>query len=763
MIESKSRLDALKERMAAKAEERRQRMDQRKPAPVKSPEAKPPTVEPKNESGNALTRIQQRLQDRTKRKQDEAEKVEKVIDVVAPIEKKESTESSKDSSQADAPTAPVGRQKSPTNVAPLAGGLRSSLGSAPEASFEQLSESGQGIAKEMERGQAETPMAAYFSALPVDPGESWPDIVIIGLTSRACHEALSWMAHLPPQIFTRPNTMGKELTEISFQPQGFRFEAGAESRAITADNLVDFATAMKKENLPKQNFVKMEVPSPPNFSGSKIYIPGDAQAIEDQPAVFSRIASQASLLILAGHSKDEFKEGMQQAVSALAPSLDAVLPVVFGKEEEDGWTAALKEMKGIDPLSVVAVNPTTLTPGPSEALSSDISSALSGHLLSRRLKMGIDLISERQSKRERDIRKRQADAQRMQKHLDEQIKGSNAASKDLLDELRQGLDDQIGGIQDWSKSRNKRHFSPTGELTAFAEELSGELDEVHLEKVESAAARRFGLPQCVLQAIEDQVVDRLKNEVNVMVDQVKDRLSGYAAKVEERLADFHQHQISIELPELNEREIWREIRQYCQIDPKIGIDLPKRDALRMFMSGSRQFIMPITMILGGALGNLVFNIFGAERGALGQNPFFTGTLVGLMFVGIVLFVRNAKALDREKMAQSLEKMRETVRGKILREMERVEKEKMEMIQNFLNDLKDELQNNLRTWVDEAISASQKRLERENTKVKSAGVVLQKRVRDVDQTRREVEGLEESCRSVLKNSASRLFSILGIRK
>ena len=260
--------------------------------------------------------------------------------------------------------------------------------------------------------------------------------------------------------------------------------------------------------------------------------------------------------------------------------------------------------------------------------------------------------------------------------------------------------------------------------------------------MDAAAARRYGLPGCVVEAIEDEVINRLRSGVNSTVEEVRNRLKSYASSVEKRLTDFHKQPVSIEVPDINEREVWNEIRQYCQMDPKIGIDLPKRDPLRMFMSGSRQFIMPISMILGGPLAKLLLPLFGADRSGLNANPIFTGSLVGLMIVGLFLFFRNARALDREKMKTSVEKMRETVKSKILREMERVEKEKMEWILSAVSHLKDECQGNLKMWVDEAISVSQLRLGQESSKVKSASVILQKRVREVEQSRRKVENLKD---------------------
>jgi gas vesicle protein len=750
MNNGNSKLAALKEQMAARAQERAANANKERSAPaaanVDGPEKETP------EGGAALDRIRQRLEERAERKSAEAADQAAVSEEAA----KEKLPEAQDSKKKSQPTTVV------------AGGSPSRIGTiaAPPASgdalFAQLVQDGKELASGMEKDQAEAPMAGYFSELPADPAGPWSDVALIALSPKACREALSWLTHLPSQFFAHPRTRGTALTEISFQSAGFHLEGDPGSEKVSADNLLEFAEALKDQDATRSELARLTVPASSALSGIKIYLPGDSAAVLDRPAVISRISAKTNFLIVAGDSQDQMDSDFEKIVSSLGASMEAVLPVVFAEPDvgECEWLRRLEEKTTNTPLASVAVDAKSMRPQPKDAISAELRVSLSGHLMGRRLKSGIDLIAERQTIRERDTRKRQADAQRMQRQLDEQIKGSNSASRELLDELRQKLDEQVNSVQEWSKARNKRQFSPTGDYTALAAEITDQMSEEHLEKVESAAARRFELPECVREAIDDEVGTRLQTEVNRSVEEVGSRLSTYGKEIEERLEEFHRHPISIELPELNEREIWRDVSQYCEIDSKVGIDLPKRDALRMFMSGSRQLIMPVTMILGGPLAGLIYMIAGVDRQGVTQNPLFVGLLVGLMFTGIFCFIRNARQLDREKMTQSVEKMRETVRTKILREMERVEKEKMEVIQTFLSKVKDELQSNLRKWVDEAISASQRCLERESVKVKSASVILQKRVRDIDQCRREVESLKGRSQAMLDLSTDRLATAIG---
>ncbi|MDF1755315.1 MAG: hypothetical protein P1U89_21175 [Verrucomicrobiales bacterium] len=617
---------------------------------------------------------------------------------------------------------------------------RSGLFSATKADYPSILEKGGSLAMDLEQGQAETPISNFFNSLPSIDAARWPNTSILPLSTTARKSALAWIGQVPDKLFSTT----ADLLELSFQEKGFSLRSDQSGERFKADNLIEFAKIIKSRDTGAGECLQMDLPTSSEFASTRFCCVGEAKVILNRPAILSRMAGRTNLLIVAGTSTDTLDSDIQSAIEELSIPVKTILPVIFSADSTtENWSSQIKAAAGCQVLPAVVVEPGKLRPKISTTLSTEKKKELSRADLNQRIQSGIDLISERQIKREREIRKRQKDAKRLQSQIDEEIKGTQDASRGLLGDLRQRLDEQVTGILDWTKQRNKRQFSPTGEYTGFAEQISNQLTESHLEKVASVASRRYGLPRCVVDVIEDEVVDQLHTNVKDTVAEIHRRLRNYTDSVEKELTEFHQQPVTIDTPELNEREIWSEIRQYCQIDPKIGIDLPKRDALRMFMSGSRQFIMPVSMILGGPLAKMLLPMFGADRSALNSNPIFTGSLVGLMVVGLVLFFRGAKALDREKMEQSVEKMRETVRARILREMERVEREKMELIQSTVSRMKEEWQGNLKTWVDEAITVSQNRLGRESSKVRSAGVILQKRVREVDQTRKEVEKLGET--------------------
>ena len=727
MIDASSKLASLRARTKSRPNDR----------PVRKSLPALPKRESSPESGSekkdVLAQLQSQLKDRAKRKEEEAARE-------IPEETGQESSATVASHEKGAEKAtPVSR---PAAVVPAARGPgRPSLA----MDFPSLVQQGTTIAAELEKGQAETPVGDFFSSLPATRGADWPHAAVIPLSPEARALFLAWATRLPERLFF----LQPDLIEFHFTRGGFSLRGDRGGGTVRAADMLEFARGVKRKGLREKECLRMELPAPKGLRNSELYCVNHSGLIAERPDIVSRIASQARVLVVVGRAEDSRDERIEQAVEELAEPMDAILPIVFGAEDSEcSWTGEIVSRENCRVLPALKVDASTMKPDPNAGLPDELRPDWN-----RRLQSGIDLIADRQEKRERDIRKRQKDAERIQGQIDLEMKRTQNASKDLLEELRHHLDEQVGEIQESTKQRNKRQFSPTGEFTHFAGEISGQLTEAHLEKVASSSSRRFGLPGVVVEAIEDEVMERLRSGVHRTVEEIREKLKTYSGTVEKRLTAFHRQPVSVDLPELNEREVWNEIRQYCQIDPKIGIDLPKRDPLRMFMSGSRQFIMPISMILGGPLAKLLLPLFGADRSGLNSNPIFTGTLVGLMIVGLFLFFRNARALDREKMEQSVEKMRETVRTKILREMERVEKEKLEMVLGIVGRVKEECQGNLKTWVDEAISASQQRLGRESAKVKSASVILQKRVREVDQTRKDVEKLKEGFLKSVEESAS----------
>lgn len=593
------------------------------------------------------------------------------------------------------------------------------------------------------------PLFDHFKELNEKLLSSPITVIVVGLDQYARESILNWISGTETSLLSIAPIKRSRLIEVHFQRRGFVIEQPGKNRK-EFESFAPFIDALREADLirdgdPSSWVDPLRLKLAASVAGSHgltLLMPESLESISDNPAAFNEAISRSNWLVVAGAADSHAESNLMVALNDWVRSVDVVWPIVFHSENEapkpehpSWWEDSLIQHESVN-LPAAHIDLVQANQRDSPIVSAPVKCAVFLRWLSRRFEAAVEMLEDHQRKNEKTLRQRETSANRNEKHLQSSIRSSDAEARELLDGFRSELDEMATAIQRDLKEKHKKSFLPRGNYPTLASEWTTNIGEDQLEMKVEDLSRKMALSQDTVSLISDRLHEELRDGLKETVSNIDNQVEQVTESIVSRLEKLHGYPVALDIPPLSERSLWKDLQDIIEVDPDYELELPKRGAFEVIMAG-RSSVFPIIMLLG-----LIGSSFMSE---LRGKWYFTVPLLGIWAIGSYLFVQKTKKQDNSKQEAELKKMKSSISQDVLRIAERAEKEKMDLVSEYLSNALKSVKNELKTKVSEAVAIATERSEKEIQAAKNSRSSIEKRRREVDSNRREIEQLEADFR------------------
>ncbi len=333
----------------------------------------------------------------------------------------------------------------------------------------QVSQQGQVVCEQLERGQADTPLAEHFRQIERDVNGAPFSIVLVGLTAEARTAVLAWLYGKDFSVLSVNVTQQLGLVEISLRERGYTIEQSNGER-LEFDRLDPFIKALEQADILSpydgKNWidpVRLGVNSPKGLQGLKVFMPESPEMILKNPGLLNRVITQANLLVVAAPLRYELTDPDQQAILEISQNMDGFWPLLIVDElEEDsslpeiGWWQKHK-------APTVQLKPQLLTshisaniPPMLQDIDDKTRQSLFLFLQAQRITHASEAVEERYQQEMRQLQSRKNREQRKSK-TGKSENNNNVSSRHDWDDIRSTLNDELTKINKKTQEQGKKH------------------------------------------------------------------------------------------------------------------------------------------------------------------------------------------------------------------------------------------------------------------------------------------------------------------
>ena len=564
-----------------------------------------------------------------------------------------------------------------------------------------LSEAAQ-IATDLERGQAESPLAEHFSAISREWGETPFTLMIFGADAAAReHFVLDWLGDNFRAVVAVPAPL-HGMIELNFGHGGFRAQS-ADGAWQVFDRFESLLAAINSEAAPA-----ISMPKPAGSTRFALLIPQHCTSdiFESQANLFGRVDL-----------------------------------VVYLRGDEPSQLSLLSAFPAVQPVSVEAAAGGFSLHGHCVQLPNraDTGAGFLQEFLAERSVPARELLFAwarlpriRQAVLALQLRVEQTGKQIALKRQREE-QGSKGDGVQVIDpgfrrpfdQLKGQIQEDVQALMRGAVESSRRGLLPAGPLTqALAEHLQ-QLRADDLRQEAGNQSVRLSVDPEFLQHFQRSLRRSLREELRKDLQQITDGLALLRQGAETQLQQLTQKPISLAAAAPSETDVWQRMNELLAVDIRYRGEMPKRGFLQRLGEG-RKIVFAVMMIL-----SLVGSMVGLNW--RGMAVFGIGFL--LLFFGAVFYTfRSWRREDAERLETEVVRVREQLEQEARRLIGEVQKEKQAK-------LAEALEQNKRTLLARIDDALREATEQEQSNQVASRDKARARLKRLDQQLRELQQIQ----------------------
>jgi len=596
----------------------------------------------------------------------------------------------------------------------------------------------------LESGQAQTPLANHFKKLAARPTSNELCIVVLASDQSHRDRALAWLIGESHNVVAiSANRAG--LVRIQLQERGFVLESASGHR-VEFSQLEDLAAAIRRDDLVTAGDgadwarpLTMRVGSSGRSRSLTMYVPQDIAAALRHESV-QVLCSEVDLALLVLQSDMANDKSLRD----LLRELPAVLPVAFARSGEEVRGTALSEFPAL-PVFVAddfaGASFPRLLAEPDDATRGSI---LLAHL-SRKLKLGVDMLLEQIGIETGQTAARLAAGERDLRQLEETrvLDALRQDARKLSQHMQSEVDSLGKALEEGSRQLTGAGGSQANALRAEVGGLSvSDLTENHEGRV-------------VRTNLHDGAVDRIRGvieiELRAQLDRdakmVQDGCDVLASELGTKLSALFGRPFSVAVPRLDANGIGQRMLGSLHLEIRQQGERPVRGFLQRLSEGRRMVYVVLMAIslFGGA--------FGLTRSA--STPAFSFALLGLFSVGVVWTFFGWRREEEQLRTKDLARIRENISGEVKRAVGEGDRYRVAQLRAHIDGVSKELQHFLQTELDAYLSAAQRGHEGRRKDLRSRIQSLEIRRRQLETLGRDIQSLTRTATSLVNECGQQL--------
>lgn len=578
------------------------------------------------------------------------------------------------------------------------------------------------LAVQLERGQAETPLADRAAALLEEP-DSALFLVILSLDPQARAEVVTWLIGPQHHSVAVKLAAPQDWVEIRLQERGYSLETldagrrefdAAGTFADALANLDSLGTGMVEP-------IRLALAAPLPLRNLHLLVAPESALLLRSTGILGDLVQRAPILLLARSAAYRPNPLDLQALQMLASSVVALWPIAVGPDVPplplSGGKASPAGLALLPPLQLHLEGqflPDFIVRGPGHPLRQ----ALAGIALARRAASLMDILEERHQTDLRQLQSRQTREARLERSAD-----SGAREQDLklaFDRYKLQFTDELTKLMRALREGNRRALLKTSPLARTLEELLASLQGADLQREAATKTQRLTLKPEVLEEFRRRLARTLRQQLDEECVLIRDSLEELRRGAEDTLAAAGATQGGLALIPPDNRALWEPLEEMLELDLKYRGEIPRRGFLERLGEG-RRVVFVVLMVLSLAGSFVGFNL---------RQAAWAGVLFLILFIGSVLYTFRAwKRLEQEELRKEIERLRETLSMEINRMLNDILREKLNFLQQQLDEIKREANHRLDTALREAQLNKSQATEAERRDARAKLKLIDQRLRD----------------------------------
>lgn len=628
----------------------------------------------------------------------------------------------------------------------------------------QVAQQGLNVCEQLERGQAETPLAEHFRQIEDDIESSPFSIVLLGLTTQARTAVLAWLYGKDFSVLSVNVVKQLGLIEISLRERGYTLER-ADGERQEFDRLDPFMEALQKSDILSPydgkdwvDPIRLGVNSEKGLQGLKVYMPESPDMVLKNPGLLNRVVTQANLLVVAAPLHYELSDSDQKAILEISENMDGFWPLlVIDELAEDanlpqiGWWQKHNAPR-------VQLKPQLLTthidaniPSMLQDINDQTRQSLFLYLQAQRVIHASEAVAQRSQQELRQLQGRKKKEQRKAQTSESEIK-AGTTQRHQWDDLRTGLTDNLARLNKNIQALGKKALLPEAELTTQLNQFVARLQVSDLNQEPGHQTIKLSVKESFLDELKSQLKVLLKRQLKNEMTEINKTLNKQQNTIEEQARELTGQPQIIELALPNEKELWSSLKEQLSVNIRYRGEMPKRGFMARLSDG-RKAIMGISM-MAMVIGGLFKAVWGADFRSMIM------LIAPLIFIGAIVYSYVVwPKEDAERFAKELDKIHDGLASEIKRLLNELQRDKQaKLTDHFDNEKKsaikklDELnrgyQNTQEQAVDQQKQQAQQRLGQIDQQIKDLQIID----RDVSTLKRQCDLLEKQGKTQLQGLA-----------
>jgi len=630
--------------------------------------------------------------------------------------------------------------------------------------FRRVSNDGVLICEQLERGQADTPLADHFQQILGELDSAPFAITILGYTQEARTRVLSWLYGQAYSMLSIQVPHEAGLVELHLRERGYVLEKSDGDR-VEFDRLEPFLEAVKANDLLHNGDadswvdpLKLSLEAPSGIQGVSAFMPENSRVILENPALLGRVVANSNFTLLAAPSDYELTEEDKQATEELLEVMDGVWSVVIPASDDltalptSGWWRDALLMR--PSLKVPPTLLSTATALPDLLLNPDdpVRQSLFSFHHAHRFNQAVETVSARHQDDMRQINSRRTREERRVKSLESQ--GRENDSRQKFESIKADLNDEIGRLSKGVKENSRRSLLPNAPLSEEIKKILATLRGDDLNQEEGHSAIKLSVDSQFLFHISDTSRRLLKQFHKDDMVMIRDGLSAYQEKLEFSLEEASGAPVSIDLRPVDEREIWQVIKEMLNVEIRYRGEMKKRSFMQRLGEGRKVMFMALMSL----------SIFGTMFGANLRGAKIMGFFLILLFIGAVIYSYFSwKKEDEALVGKELDRVRDQLGTEVKRMLSEIQRENVSKVSEQLEQIKKDALRRVDSMAKDFESSKRQQADSGRNKTREKMKLLDQRVREIQGYSQQVSRLQQGCNELERDCRAALQEVARLAR
>jgi hypothetical protein len=593
----------------------------------------------------------------------------------------------------------------------------------------------QAIARDIERGQATTPLADHCQQIVDEYAHRAPAIAVLATTAAARREALRWLLGPRPSGAVLRAGSSEGLDEIELEGEGFAVLSAQGLRHEVPD-LAGFLGALESGPASSGGRDAIALHDAGDLQGRAgcgladgsarsltLLLPSSVHAALEQAGLVSELQARAQLFVLA---HDEQAQGLPPELwSQLHQVLAGVMllwPVSTELPSEATPGRWWRELQAL-PSSVLQ---------PAAARAEEQASPLRGAVgeclrpwalqaATQRLRQAVEALKERM---DHDVAQLQARRGREEEDGRSELL-ADAQQRHPFDLARLALVDDLSALSKLPAESARRSLLPEGSLSLALGDQLRRLEHADLEHESGAKSIKLTLASVAQGQLVTALRRCLKDEVSRDVAVMVEGLQALQRRLEPAIEAAAGTPVRLAMAAPDSAALWGEISDMVAVDVRYRGEMPRRGFFQRLGEGRKAVFA----------GLMVISLLGSFAGFSWRGVGLLGVAFLVVFAAaVVLTYRTWQREDAERLDKELERVREQLLTECRRVAGDVQREKLARLAAHVDQIKRQVQ----LQIDDL---QRDRQQREQTHVAAQRERSRRRREQLDRQLREAQNLQ----------------------